>query len=102
MNIKLFVIHLMNSKITSKMNTEFFPITQFPEVSKDSPEFSVTVLIYDKLDDSDEIFFDLGYYNFYKNTWEILGVLQMNIICWSYITLPDLNTLNFTETFLTD
>lgn len=68
------------------MNEElkFNPVDQFP-AKVEGEQFSRTVLLYDK--DLDN--FDLGYYDFEVQKWQAMGGFQMDIICWSYIPIPN-------------
>jgi len=47
-------------------------------------KFSLTVIVYDKSDG----LADLGYYDFEKKQWFILGDFSMQLICWCYIPDP--------------
>lgn len=62
---------------------EVYPVNQFPD-QVEGEQFSQTVLLYDK--DLDN--FDLGYYDFELQKWQALGGFQMDVICWSYVSIP--------------
>lgn len=75
------------------MNGDFTvnPMNIFPD-QVEGEQFSQTVLLYDK--DLDN--FDLGYYDFEIQEWQALGGFQMELICWSYVSLPtDLQVSGF-------
>lgn len=60
--------------------------------------FSKTVLLYDE----DLEYFDLGYYDFDTEKWNIYGDLQMNLICWSEVPLPHELQVKEFKTHLTE
>ncbi|MGR3857535.1 MULTISPECIES: hypothetical protein [Chryseobacterium] len=60
------------------------PVDQFP-TQVEGEQFSRTVLLYDK--DLDN--FDLGYYDFELQKWQAVEGFKMDIICWSYIPIPN-------------
>ena len=73
------------------------PMTDFPEQVK-GEHFSKTVLVYDK----DLEFFDLGFYDFEMNKWIILGDMQMKLVCWNYVSIPNKNEIKKYKQVLTD
>lgn len=75
------------------MKTKFFKMQHFPDKEK-GEEFSKTVLVFDE---GDPNFCDLGYYDFEKSEWHILGDMSMKLICWCYIPDPTefIKTKNF-------
>ncbi len=72
------------------MNKEyiFYPMQMIPNQATDlegnKENFSVSVLVFDM---SDNIFCEIGYYNFDTKTWNHFGENSMKLICWCY--LPD-------------
>lgn len=67
------------------------PMNEFP-TQVDGEHFSKTVLVYDK--DLDDV--DLDYYDFESGKWQVMGGFQMDLICWSYISIPhELQVLGF-------
>jgi len=73
------------------------PIDIFPERVK-GEDFSKTVLVFDE----DLEYFDIGYYDFNSDNWQIFGDLQMNIISWSEVPLPHELQIKGFKTYLTE
>lgn len=71
----------------------FFKMQHFPEQEK-GETFSKTVLVFDE---SENTFCDLGYYDFEKSEWVVLGDMSMKLICWCYLPDPTefLKTKNY-------
>lgn len=79
------------------MKTLFKPMTELPP-QVDGEIFSKTVLVFDKdLED-----FDLGFYDFELQKWDVLGGFQMNLICWKLIETPRYEDIQEYQTILTD
>lgn len=79
------------------METLFKPMTELPP-QVGGEDFSETVLVYDKdLED-----FDLGFYNYDTQKWDVFGGFQMNLICWSYVPLPHNLQISDFKPYLTD
>lgn len=74
-------------------NQIFFKMQHFPAKVKNE-EFSKTVLIFDE---DDNEFADLGYYDFEKSEWVVLGDMSFKMICWCYLPNPSefLKTKNY-------
>lgn len=66
------------------MENIFYQMQHFPQPVK-GENFSKTVLIFDEQDNT---FCDLGYYDFEKSEWHILGDMSFNMVCWCYIPNP--------------
>lgn len=77
----------------TEIEQPFFKMQHFPPQQKDEL-FSETVLVFDE---SDNTFCDLGYYDFEKSEWVVLGDMSMNLICWCHLPDPTefIKTKNF-------
>ena len=73
------------------------PMNEFPE-QVEGEHFSRTVLVYD-MDLED---FDLGFYNYDTQKWDVMGGFQMELICWSYIPKPHNLQVSYFKPYLTD
>lgn len=76
-----------------KENQPFCKMQHFPDKVKNE-EFSKTVLIFDE---NDNEFADLGFYDFEKSEWVVLGDMSFKMICWCYLPNPSefLKTKNY-------
>ena len=73
------------------------PMNEFPQ-KVEGEHFSKTVLVYD-IDLED---FDLGFYNFDTQKWDVMGGFQMALICWSDIPTPHILQVSDFKPYLTD
>lgn len=64
----------------------FRSMQELPE-KETGEQHSKTVLVFDKEDTS---FFDLGFYDFETNQWNVFGDMSMKLICWCYAPNPDI------------
>ena len=46
--------------------------------------------------------FDLGFYNYDTQKWDVMGGFQMELICWSYIPKPHNLQVSYFKPYLTD
>lgn len=82
---------------TLKGELKQFPMDVLPE-QVEGEHFSKTVLVYDEdLED-----FDLGFFNYDTQKWDVMGGFQMKLICWSYIPLPHHLGMTNYKSILTD
>jgi len=63
---------------------EFFPMSHRPPYSKDDPEYSEVVLVFDnEINHS-----DFGFFKFSDESWNVLGDDSLKLICWCFIPDP--------------
>ena len=71
------------------MEIQFYPMSHRPQPSKDVPEWSVTVLVYEAEHDYQEF----GYFDFKQDLWHVLGQDSMKLKCWCYIPQPNQDSI---------
>lgn len=72
-----------------KTKNEFHPMWKKPEPSGDNDGYSKTVIVYELDHDTKKVVdSDLGYYNFEKETWNVLGDFSLKLCCWTEIPNP--------------
>ena len=70
------------------MKNEFHPMWKRPNQVKNET-FSETVIVYELDHETKKVIdSDLGFYNFEKETWNVLGDFSMNLWCWTEIPNP--------------
>ncbi|MCF2218780.1 hypothetical protein H9Q08_05640 [Chryseobacterium sp. PS-8] len=73
-------------QLPSNFRTDiFYPMNMLPPRTNNEP-FSVLVIVYDKDDSS---YFNIGYYNYDIDKWEIFADEIMNLKCWCFAPNPN-------------
>lgn len=76
---------------------EFNPMTKYPQ-KIEGEHHSRTVLVYDKdLED-----FDLGFYDYETEKWNVFGGFQMDLLCWCEVPKPKKYEVGHFESHLID
>ena len=82
-----YVIDFLNENLKTSFN-QFYPMSKKPKQVKNE-HFSETVLIYElDLGTKEIVHFDLGYFDFETNKWNVLGNDSLILYCWAEIPNP--------------
>ena len=84
-NCPLCEVEKMKELYASWQVSPFYHMGHFPD-KEPGEDFSKTVIIFSE--DTEDGYFDIGYYDFENSDWVIFGDMSFRMICWCYAPNP--------------